>query len=581
MGCTTIRHSHLHIILAFFLFLTGAGAPLHAQWSSEDGGLFLARFVNNRHHILPDGEDGAWVAFGMHSGYTAHTYLQRIDGDGYRLFGDSLGLVIGPADTNNINRNKYLGLLAAEDDAVWVTYINDTVDPDAGFSVYAQKVNLDGTFVFDSTGVLVVDEPMSQQLPSTYNPLICSDGAGGFWQLYREDDHVNGRLAVAGLNANGTQKVEEGVQLSEQYFGDLLQSGICKDGLGGAWIVWESYELSYTMCQHINAEGERQFDEPFEAILLQPGRNYARYSCIPDGAGGFYLCFGGSSVVFQHISPDGSLLWGIYGMETTIVYGTVSPSEFLPMLNGSLVVTTVRAPYSANLIRMHRNGEAYYDSLEIPVEDTYNDQVRYTTATTSVSCTDGDGGIYGFYGWARYVGDGDYSGGMRVHRINDTGNLIWGTDTVEVSMGQGGRFFPKCVPCPESNAVILSIGKGWGYELWLYKILSDGRVAGRDTGIHEQEDRSSHPYDFRILNAWPNPFNATTNIEVALPATETYRFRIYDLSGRVIFARKETLTPGTHTWSWTPASATASGYYFAQVLGQKETTATKSIVYIK
>jgi hypothetical protein len=68
--------------------------------------------------------------------------------------------------------------------------------------------------------------------------------------------------------------------------------------------------------------------------------------------------------------------------------------------------------------------------------------------------------------------------------------------------------------------------------------------------------------DTRLSKAYPNPFNSTINIELALPANGRVRIDVFNVLGR----RVETLldkpmNAGTHVLRWN-ANSTASGVYF-------------------
>ncbi len=561
-----------------FLFLF---TPLHAQWSEEDGGVLISTGVHLLYHILPDGEGGAWIAYDRHTVYTSGTFLQRIDNDGVKQFGDEYGISIGPG-----NRNVYLGLLPADSGAVWVTYINDTTDPDNGYSVYAQKVNLDGSFAFDSTGVLVVNERSDQRESYNINPLICSDGAGGFWHVYRlYDFSLDMGLAVAGLNADGTPKVAHSVVLYENYFSESQQVGLCEDEAGGVWVVWEDPDNhDQTRCQRVSAGGEQMFDESAIIYSLHPGLYTGRYSCIPDGFNGFFLSFQSEDAVvcFQHVLADRTIPWGDRGVIANI-RGESTSSEILRMPDSTLAVTTVGAPYNAYLVRMYPDSSAYYDSLAIIVNRESYRPNAYAIYSPSVCCSDGAGGIFGFYGWNNDDFDAE---GIRVHRINNDGELYWGNDSIFVvydllrhpSIGR-----TKCVSIPERHEAIVSVfkGRGGAGELWFYKVTGDGRVAGRDTVAVAQDIPASLPEDFRILSAWPNPFNSSTLVQIALTVQGEYSFHVYDRLGRQVLSEERWLPAGYSTWDWTPSGSLASGVYFLQVHSPQGVSESQPLFLLK
>jgi hypothetical protein len=85
--------------------------------------------------------------------------------------------------------------------------------------------------------------------------------------------------------------------------------------------------------------------------------------------------------------------------------------------------------------------------------------------------------------------------------------------------------------------------------------------------------------DFRLLGAYPNPFNSVTQIRYEVGSTRDLTLRIFDLLGREVSTEKLTgLTPGTHTYAWTATGST--GLYFIRMEGAG-TVQTAKMLYLK
>jgi hypothetical protein len=71
------------------------------------------------------------------------------------------------------------------------------------------------------------------------------------------------------------------------------------------------------------------------------------------------------------------------------------------------------------------------------------------------------------------------------------------------------------------------------------------------------------------LHASPNPFNPSTRLSLALPASTWARLAVYDASGRrVALLHAGTLAAGTHHFDWAargPQAHLHSGVYFARL----------------
>ena len=70
------------------------------------------------------------------------------------------------------------------------------------------------------------------------------------------------------------------------------------------------------------------------------------------------------------------------------------------------------------------------------------------------------------------------------------------------------------------------------------------------------------PQNARIVDNYPNPFNATTNIAFELPRAMHVSLRIFDITGREAARLVDGFqNSGPHTVQWN-AAAHASGIYF-------------------
>ncbi|HEB85378.1 MAG TPA: T9SS type A sorting domain-containing protein, partial [Bacteroidetes bacterium] len=88
------------------------------------------------------------------------------------------------------------------------------------------------------------------------------------------------------------------------------------------------------------------------------------------------------------------------------------------------------------------------------------------------------------------------------------------------------------------------------------------------------------PTEFSIAGLYPNPFNPTLHIVVAVPALDRVRVEVFDLLGRrvaVIADRK--MQPGYHHVIWQPAAP--SGVYFIRTSTQRSGELVRKVMYLK
>jgi len=78
------------------------------------------------------------------------------------------------------------------------------------------------------------------------------------------------------------------------------------------------------------------------------------------------------------------------------------------------------------------------------------------------------------------------------------------------------------------------------------------------------------PLEYSISNAYPNPFNPVTNIDITVPESGLMKFAIYDILGRQVFEHKQTFAnPGHYRFTWSGknnyGSSLSSGVYLLTV----------------
>lgn len=112
-----------------------------------------------------------------------------------------------------------------------------------------------------------------------------------------------------------------------------------------------------------------------------------------------------------------------------------------------------------------------------------------------------------------------------------------------------------------------------------------GRVLGYfagSTGI----TNNMNPEQMSIHRTYPNPFNASINIEYSLDQTVPSRIAVYDIHGGMILDQElRNNSPGTYTWTWNGQNRVGqsmpSGAYFVQLIQGETYSAARKIVLIK
>jgi flagellar hook assembly protein FlgD len=70
------------------------------------------------------------------------------------------------------------------------------------------------------------------------------------------------------------------------------------------------------------------------------------------------------------------------------------------------------------------------------------------------------------------------------------------------------------------------------------------------------------PTAFGLGNAYPNPFNPTTSVELAMPQDGFVSIKVYNIAGQIVATLHEgNLTANSYSFTW-DAVDVASGMYF-------------------
>jgi hypothetical protein len=124
----------------------------------------------------------------------------------------------------------------------------------------------------------------------------------------------------------------------------------------------------------------------------------------------------------------------------------------------------------------------------------------------------------------------------------------------------------------------------WQWRVVAYDTLGIRRFSSQTwdlwvVGMDERND-AALPDRFAITSAWPNPFNASVQIRVALPRAADLTVRIHDIEGRLVADLSRSAVPaGYQTFTWN-GSGHASGLYFVS-LQAEEVRDTRKIVLVK
>ena len=99
-------------------------------------------------------------------------------------------------------------------------------------------------------------------------------------------------------------------------------------------------------------------------------------------------------------------------------------------------------------------------------------------------------------------------------------------------------------------------------------------------GGQTTSDHIESPSTYKLIEAYPNPFNPSTNIKFTLPEQSSVNISIYNIHGQLVEELYEgVLLPGVKEIQWN-ASEQSSGIYFVKMVGNRYKE-TQKITLIK
>ena len=296
---------------------------------------------------------------------------------------------------------------------------------DGGQRIYAQRVDTTGTPVWASDGIDVC--PLA---PYLYYPRIAPDGAGGAiitWYDYRYGSYD---IFAQRIDMDGNLLWDStGVDVCT-YAGDQYYPEIVADGAGGAIIVWWDLRGDWDIyAQRVDGDGNLLWDADGLPVSAAVGAQMNPRLVAASGGGAFVAWIDGSSgydeVYAQWIDQDGTPMWQVDGVSAT----AGSWPEFSPQLvedgAGGVIVSwydyrTWNA-YQVYAQRFDSDGNTAWGSDGVMLMDAYS----YSYDIGMIP--DGFGGA--IVTADLFVDDSGSPTDIYAQRVNHDGAVLWGPRT--------------------------------------------------------------------------------------------------------------------------------------------------------
>jgi hypothetical protein len=358
-----------------------------------------------------------------------------------------------------------------------------------GYRIVAQRIDHLGHLLWAETGIIVCDEGMEQ-----YDPLICSDGAGGAIIVWGDNRNkvIQDEWDIYGqrLDADGVAQWTDGGEEICTSFGSQWLAALVSDGLGGAVIAWEDWSsgtASDLYLQRIGQDGAKMWGT--EGVLVSDiAGSQELPSLLADGTGGTIVVYQEGHVDWniyaQRIGPDGQILWQAGGVPVcTAVEGQYDPEMTGDGAGGAVIAWNDyrRGDFRNDLYAQRINASG-------AIQWTVNGVAVCTAAENQeypVLVSDGTGGAIIAWGdWRNFMTSEE---DIYMQRIDGSGAGQWQLNGVPVCTADNYQWYQQIVSDDAGGAII--VWSDWrtgvvnDYNIYAQRIDPAGALCWDQNGI--------------------------------------------------------------------------------------------------
>lgn len=535
-----------------------------AQWSAEGVPIVDGPISGvGRWQVVADHEGGFYSVYDA-SGLGCR--VQKFDSLGYRLWGE-YGLRMFPDSLDYAA--SFMGADSTSDGGVIVCFTNYTIHPETGIDVYAQRFSPDGERLFGPTGAVLSEAPGHQMIDGAASKQTIGDRNGGIWAIMLTD--VATSTTVNGVNGDGTQKRTTDYVVATDDIEIDSHCGFGTDINGGFVAAWTDNSGLYPIRRWkriwLDVNGievdppkiiaERDFDSFYDIDIhgLQDGGLF--FSSWSD---------------YQREYADHALHWDL-DLEHHYL-GLVAPKPSNSVLTaGENVQRVFYAQSGAYLYWLQPDGSPVLDEALTQVDTTRLLNTVFRTplfadrdslTTISVNSRHQNDPVISYVVSSKWNSEG----------LNDWGRSITVMQTL-LSFG----FLTGAGLADNSIAIAL---RRHGYDDFYlhFKIRPDGSVAGVESDIVSLTS-DAVPNAFNLVNAYPNPFNASIQFSLEVLVPGLYTASLYNLIGQQVDFVKFNLVPGANSVTYMPKKQLVSGVYFVRWTDGQKLIAQRKIVFMQ
>jgi len=493
----------LSIGLAIFGSLSGAVAPAHANWIENGTAIVTEAFNQTEPESVSDGSGGAiimWVD--SRNGSNWDIYAQRVD-----ISGKALWPAGGVAISTAASHQAYASITSDGSGGAIITW--QDLRGGVTHDIYAQRVDATGSIVWTTDGVVICAAANEQE-----GAEIASDGSGGAiitWQ-----DHRAGTRDTYAQRVDGSGNVRwatDGVIMCTAA-NNQIGGQIAADGAGGAIITWRDYRSGATYdiyAQHVDGSGNRLWGSTGLAICTA-ANSKIEPTLASDGTGGAIIVWSDYrtgadyNIYAQRVDAAGTTLWAPDGVAICSVANDQRGAGITSDGSGGAVVIwedyRSGTDYDIYAQRVAGSGNVLW------ITNGKEMCTAFRSQTASGIVSDGAGGAIAT--WLDYRSGSD--AGVYAQRVDESGNVKWGTSGVAVSTAIGAKFAPWISSDGAGGALIAwqDLRNGIDDDIYAQRIERYGywgypapSIAGTSDVPGDQGGLMNLSWDASRLDPWP------------------------------------------------------------------------------
>jgi len=548
----------------FFLFFL-SGVTL-SQWSSNNlVNNTVCTAPNNQLSVktISDGDGGIIMIWEDRRFSTSNRdiYAQRIDKFGFKQWGDSNGIFIA----NKPDDERYFDLCSDGKGGaffVWDFSLTPTVT-----YLKVQRVSKTGSKLFSDTGYVAAFNGNRQSQAK-----ISSDNSGGFYMAYYTSEILSTDYEIKAnrFDSLGNKLWGNGVFVC-QSDGNPAEMSVCtttNNEFIACWGDWRNSILTESdlYIQKLNSSGVPQWTTNGIALIIKKfSQQYQKV--FPDNSGGAYITWCdrrdsiSNDIYLQRIRPNGSLVFADTALPITFDNFEQYQPQLAQDMKGGIYVTWYD----------FRNGPEFPFNIDVYAQRVDSAGVRkWSPNGNNISNAQysqvypaiiSDGNFGALITWDdRRAGTTTYD--IYAQRVDSSGNLLWDTTDVAISISSGNQYKPQIVPTNSGALICFEDTRNGSnnYDLFIQKVMMNGST------VLKISNKEIIPEGFRLAQNYPNPFNPTTNIQFSVSGNNLVILKVYDITGKLISTLvSQNLNAGTYNVDF-DASKLTSGIYFYRLI---------------